>query len=107
MSLKKLFNYAVAMSWGEAVDGHPTPGAVTRQVLAGGAVRCVVVTDRPDLYGVHSGLGEGVTVHHRDTYDSVQRELRDVPGVTVIVYEQTCAAEKRRRRKRGARKSVV
>lgn len=101
ITFKILFNDAVAMTGGQPVDGPLTPGAITRQVLAEGAVRCVVVTDRPDLYGPHSGLGEGVTVHHRDTYDAVQKELRDVEGVTVIVYEQTCAAEKRRRRKRG------
>jgi len=101
MTFKILFNDAVAMTGGQPVDGPLTPGDITRQVLAEGVVRCVVVTDRPDLYGAHSGLGEGVTVHHRDTYDAVQKELRDVPGVTVIVYEQTCAAEKRRRRKRG------
>src|SRR3546814_18765155 len=89
------------MTGGQSVDGPLTPGDITRQVLAEGAVRCVVVTDRPDLYGAHSGLGDGVTVHHRDTYDRVQRELRDVPGVTVIVYEQTCAAAKRRRRQCG------
>lgn len=101
MTFKILFNDAVAMTGGQPVDGPLTPGDITRQVLAEGAVRCVVVTDRPDLYGAHSGLGEGVTVHHRDTYDTVQKDLSDVPGVTVIVYEQTCAAEKRRRRKRG------
>ncbi|MCB4859784.1 MULTISPECIES: indolepyruvate ferredoxin oxidoreductase family protein [unclassified Sphingobium] len=101
MTFKILFNDAVAMTGGQPVDGPLTPGDITRQVLAEGAGRCVVVTDRPDLYGAHSGLGEGVTVHHRDTYDAVQKQLRDVPGVTVIVYEQTCAAEKRRRRKRG------
>ncbi len=101
ITFKILFNDAVAMTGGQPVDGPLTPGDITRQVLAEGAVRCVVVTDRPDLYGAHSGLGEGVTVHHRDTYDAVQKDLRDVAGVTVIVYEQTCAAEKRRRRKRG------
>ncbi len=101
ITFKILFNDAVAMTGGQPVDGPLTPGDITRQVLAEGAVRCVVVTDRPDLYGAHSGLGEGVTVHHRDTYDAIQKELRDVAGVTVIVYEQTCAAEKRRRRKRG------
>src|SRR3546814_3771428 len=90
IAFKILLNYAVAMTGGQSVDGPLTPGDITRQVLAEGAVRGVVVTNRPDRYGVHSGLGEGVTVHHRDTYDSVQRELRDVPGVTVIVYEQTC-----------------
>jgi indolepyruvate ferredoxin oxidoreductase len=63
--------------------------------------RCVLVTDRPDLYGAHSGLGGGVSVHHRDEYDAVQRQLREVKGVTVVIYEQTCAAEKRRRRKRN------
>ena len=101
MTFKILFNDAVAMTGGQPVDGPLTPGDITRQVLAEGAVRCVVVTDRPELYGAHSGLGDGVTVHHRDSYDAVQKELREVTGVTVIVYEQTCAAEKRRRRKRG------
>src|SRR3546814_14550431 len=80
MTFKILFNDAVAMTGGQSVDGPLTPGDITRQVLAEGAVRCVVVTDRPDLYGAHSGLGDGVPVHHRDTYDRVQRELRDEIG---------------------------
>jgi indolepyruvate ferredoxin oxidoreductase len=101
MTYKILFNDAVAMTGGQPVDGPLTPGDVTRQVLAEGVERCIVVTDRPDLYDANSGLGEGVTVHHRDELDALQRELREVQGVTVIVYEQTCAAEKRRRRKRG------
>jgi indolepyruvate ferredoxin oxidoreductase len=101
ITYKVLFNDAVAMTGGQPVDGPMTPGDVTRQVLAEGVARCIVVTDRPELYGPHSGLGHGVTVHHRDELDALQRELREVKGVTVIVYEQTCAAEKRRRRKRG------
>jgi indolepyruvate ferredoxin oxidoreductase len=101
ITFKILFNDAVAMTGGQPVDGPLTPGDITRQVLAEGVGRCVVVTDRPDLYGPQSGLGAGVTVHHRDTYDSIQREFAAIKGVTVIVYEQTCAAEKRRRRKRG------
>jgi len=101
MTFRILFNDAVAMTGGQPVDGPLSPGDVTRQVLAEGVVRCVIVTDEPGKYGASSGLGEGVTVHHRDTYDQVQRDLRETPGVTVIVYEQTCAAEKRRRRKRG------
>jgi indolepyruvate ferredoxin oxidoreductase len=101
ITFKILYNDAVAMTGGQAVDGPITPGAITRQVLAEGAKRCVLVTDRPDLYNAASGLAPGVDVHHRDDYDRVQRDLREVPGVTVVVYEQTCAAEKRRRRKRG------
>jgi indolepyruvate ferredoxin oxidoreductase len=101
MTFRILFNDAVAMTGGQPVDGPLTPGDITRQVLAEGVERCVVVTDNPDSYGNHSGLGNGVSVHHRDDYDAVQRELREVKGVSVIVYEQTCAAEKRRRRKRG------
>lgn len=101
MTFRILFNDAVAMTGGQPVDGPLSPGDVTRQVLAEGVVRCVIVTDDPGRYGASSGLAPGVTVHHRDTYDQVQRELRKIPGVTVIVYEQTCAAEKRRRRKRG------
>src|SRR3546814_9614940 len=78
------------------LDGVPDSG---RGMLPSSQFQ--VVTDRPDLYDANSGLGEGVTVHHRDELDALQCELRDVKGVTVIVYEQTCAAEKRRRRKRG------
>lgn len=101
MTFRILFNDAVAMTGGQPVDGPLSPGDVTRQVVAEGVVRCAIVSDDPEKYGPTSGLAEGVTVHHRDTYDQVQDELRQVSGVTVIVYEQTCAAEKRRRRKRG------
>jgi len=101
ITFKILFNDAVAMTGGQPVDGPLSVGDISKQVLAEGAVRCVVVTDRPELYGSNSGLAEGVSVLHRDLLDSVQRELRDVKGTTVLIYEQTCAAEKRRRRKRG------
>lgn len=101
MTFKILFNDAVAMTGGQPVDGPMTPGDISRQVLAEGVKRCVVVSDRPELYDADSKLGVGVTVHHRDDYDAIQREMATVPGVTVIIYEQTCAAEKRRRRKRG------
>ena len=68
---------------------------------AEGARRTVVVTDEPDKYGTRSGLAPGTTVHHRRELDAVQRAMREIAGTTVIVYDQTCAAEKRRRRKRG------
>ena len=74
---------------------------ITRQVSAEGAKRIAVVTDEPEKYGSDAGFAPGVTVHHRDDYDAVQRDLREVEGISVIVYDQTCAAEKRRRRKRG------
>ena len=101
ITFKVLFNDAVAMTGGQPVDGPLSVGDITRQVLAEGAVQCVVVTDRPDLYNAESGLAAGVKVEHRDDYDAIQRQIAEVKGVTVIVYEQTCAAEKRRRRKRG------
>ncbi|MET0658261.1 MAG: AAA family ATPase, partial [Steroidobacteraceae bacterium] len=88
MTFKVLFNDAVAMTGGQPVDGPLTPGDVTKQVMAEGAARCVVVTDRPELYGPHSGLADGVTVHHRNQLDAIQRELREVKGVTVIVYAE-------------------
>ncbi len=101
MTFKILFNDAVAMTGGQPVDGPLSVGDITRQVMAEGAVRCVVVTDRPDLYNSASGLAPGVKVEHRDRLDDIQKDLREINGVTVLVYEQTCAAEKRRRRKRG------
>ena len=63
--------------------------------------RIVVVTDEPDKYGNNAGFAKGTTIHHRRELDKVQRELRDIKGTTVLIYDQTCAAEKRRRRKRG------
>src|SRR5690606_9488588 len=89
------------MTGGQPVDGPLSVGDITKQVLAEGVKRCVVVTDRPDLYDSNSSLASGVKVYHRDIYDEVQRDIAKEKGVTAIVYEQTCAAEKRRRRKRG------
>jgi indolepyruvate ferredoxin oxidoreductase len=101
ITYKILFNDAVAMTGGQPHDGPLNVPDITKQVAAEGAKRVVVVTDEPDKYGMNPGFAEGVTVRHRDDLDAVQRELREVPGLTVLVYDQTCAAEKRRRRKRG------
>ena len=101
ITFKILFNDAVAMTGGQPVDGPLSVGDISKQVLAEGATRCVVVTDRPELYDGDSGLANGVKVYHRDDLDTIQKELREVSGTSVLIYEQTCAAEKRRRRKRG------
>ena len=101
ITFKILYNDAVAMTGGQAVDGPLTVPVITRQVRAEGARRVVVVTDEPEKYGTRSGLAPGTPVYHRRELDAAQRMLREVAGVTVLVYDQTCAAEKRRRRKRG------
>jgi indolepyruvate ferredoxin oxidoreductase len=101
ITYKILFNDAVAMTGGQAVDGELTVPQITRQVAAEGARRIVVVAEEPDKYGPATAFAPGTTVRHRDELDTVQRELREVPGLTVLIYDQTCAAEKRRRRKRG------
>src|SRR5258706_10035821 len=101
MTYKILFNDAVAMTGGQPVDGPLSVSMITRQVAAEGVKKVVVVTDEPEKYESTTDMAPGTTVHHRDDLDSVQRELREVPGVSVLVYDQTCAAEKRRRRKRG------
>ncbi len=100
ITYKILYNDAVAMTGGQPVDGKLSVPQIIQQVLTEGAVRAVVVTDQPDNYeGV--ALPAGVTVHDRSELDLVQRQLREVKGVTVLVYDQTCAAEKRRRRKKN------
>jgi indolepyruvate ferredoxin oxidoreductase len=83
------------------VEGAMTVPQVAQQVLAEGARRVVVVADEPGKYPNNAGFPAGVAIRHRDDLDAVQRELRDIPGLTVLIYDQTCAAEKRRRRKRG------
>ena len=99
ITYKILFNGAVAMTGGQPVDGQIDVPSITRELEAEGVRRILVVSDEPGA--TRASIAEGTTVHHRDQLDALQRELRDVPGVTVIVYDQTCATEKRRRRKRG------
>jgi indolepyruvate ferredoxin oxidoreductase len=103
ITFKILYNDAVAMTGGQQVGERPeglSVPQIVKSCVAEGAARVVVVTDRLEEYnGVV--LEAGVTVEHRDDLDRLQRELRETKGTTVIVYDQTCATEKRRRRKRG------
>jgi len=101
ITFKILFNDAVAMTGGQSFDGPLTVPMITQQTHAEGAQRVVVVTDEPKKYAADADFAPGVNVYHRDELDKVQRELRDIEGTTILVYDQTCAAEKRRRRKRG------
>ncbi|MDI1240233.1 MAG: indolepyruvate ferredoxin oxidoreductase family protein [Polaromonas sp.] len=103
ITYKILYNDAVAMTGGQQIGERPEGLSVVQiaqSMRAEGAAKIVVVTDEPEKYdGV--ALAEGVTVHHRDELDAIQRQFREIKGTTVIIYDQTCATEKRRRRKRG------
>ncbi|MGY8525841.1 indolepyruvate ferredoxin oxidoreductase family protein [Paracidovorax citrulli] len=106
ITFKILCNDAVAMTGGQPVDGPLSVDAIARQVAAEGVGRVAVVSDRVPRDGAPHPLGAAVfpagsTFHPRDDLDAVQRSLREVRGVTVLLYEQTCAAELRRRRKSG------
>ena len=100
MTYKILHNDAVAMTGGQPVEGAMTVERMAHQLAAEGVGRIVVVTDETRGYR-HKDLPEGVTVHHRRELDRVQRDLRKHRGVSALIYDQTCAAELRRRRKRG------
>ncbi|WP_246796484.1 indolepyruvate ferredoxin oxidoreductase family protein [Burkholderia perseverans] len=102
ITYKILYNDAVAMTGGQPVDGTLTVPQITHQMAAEGAAKIVIVTDEPQKYeGQRARLAPDVAIHHRDRLDAVQRELREIAGTTVLIYDQTCATEKRRRRKRG------
>ena len=101
ITFKLLYNDAVAMTGGQPVDGPLDPPMITRQLHAEGVKRIVVVSDDPERYPIGTNWAPGVTIEHRDSLERVQKELREVEGVTILLYDQTCAAEKRRRRKRG------
>lgn len=104
ITFKILFNDAVAMTGGQRHDGPLDPGRISRQVHAEGVERIALVSDDIVKYdaAVRAGFAPGVSFHPRDELDAVQRALREVPGATALIYDQTCAAEKRRRRKKGA-----
>ena len=101
ITYKILFNDAVAMTGGQPVEGAPTVPQILQQMVAEGVPHIQLVSDEPDALRELPGLPAGIGISHRDRMDDIQREMREKPGVSVIVYVQTCAAEKRRRRKRG------
>src|SRR5699024_11908638 len=96
ITYKILFNDAVAMTGGQPVDGPISVPRICQQVIGEGVAKVVVTTDEPERYK-NIELPSGIQVHHRRELDSLQRELRDIPGVTVLIHDQTCASEKRRR----------
>jgi indolepyruvate ferredoxin oxidoreductase len=100
ITYKILFNDAVAMTGGQPVDGPLSVKAIAHSVRAEGVERIAIVSDEPENFDA-TDFPRGTTISHRRDMDTIQRELRDIPGVTVLIYAQTCATEKRRRRKRG------
>ncbi len=101
ITYKILYNDAVAMTGGQPVDGTITVPMIAQQMAAEGVKRIALVTEDLSRYADRSPLPASVTVHDRRDLDAVQKELREVKGVSVLIYDQTCAAEKRRRRKKG------
>ena len=103
ITYKVLYNDAVAMTGGQQVGERPEGHSVIqihKSLLSEGVGKLVIVTDEPQKYSGVT-LEPGVTVHHRDELDAIQRQFREIKGTTAIIYDQTCATEKRRRRKRG------
>ena len=100
ITYKVLYNDAVAMTGGQHVDGELTVPQLSHQLAAEGVKELWLVTDTPEAYSTHD-LAPGTVIRHRDDLDEVQKHLREIEGCTAIIYVQTCAAEKRRRRKRG------
>jgi indolepyruvate ferredoxin oxidoreductase len=105
ITYKILYNDAVAMTGGQQVGERPEGHSVVQianSVRAEGAAKIIIVTDDPEKYDEVTGLPEGIAIEHRDELDRIQREFRELSGTTIIIYDQTCATEKRRRRKRGS-----
>lgn len=101
VTYKLLFNDAVAMTGGQAAESGFTPAQITRQLASEGVAKTVIVADDPSRYEGVSDLAPGVEVKPRSELMAVQKMLRETPGTTVLLYDQVCATEKRRRRKRG------
>ncbi len=101
VTFKILFNDAVAMTGGQHHDGPLSPAMIARQLAGEGIARIAIVTEDIGRYADISDLPPGTGLHDRSLLDRIQRDMREISGVTAIIYDQTCAAEKRRRRKRG------
>ncbi len=101
ITYKILYNDAVAMTGGQDVAGYPTVPKIASNLVNSGVGKVTVVSDEPERTRKYGKYPENVAIEHRDDLDTVQRDLREISGVTALIYDQTCAAEKRRRRKRG------
>jgi len=101
ITYKILYNDAVAMTGGQHIDGSLTVEQMVYQLKGEGVKRIAVVSDLPEKYSSDFPKFEGLSVDHRDNFTGIQKDLRKLDGTSVIIYEQTCATEKRRRRKRG------
>ena len=101
ITYKILYNDAVAMTGGQPIDGALSVAQITRQLEGEGIEKIVIVTDDPEKYAQITDLAPNTPIYHRDRLDAVQRELREYRGTSILIYDQTCATEKRRRRKRG------
>ena len=101
ITYKILYNDAVAMTGGQHVDGELPVHRVAQQVMAEGVTKAWILTENPDVYKTMKGIPPEVQILHRDYISKIMKECKETEGTTVIIYDQTCAAEKRRRRKRG------
>ena len=101
ITFKILFNGVVAMTGGQAHEGELTVERIAQQCAAEGVTKIALVTDEPHKYPATTPWPAGLSIHHRNVLNEVQRDLAQTEGVTVLIYDQTCAAEKRRLRKRG------
>lgn len=101
ITYKILYNDAVAMTGGQALDGNLSVAQMVRQLQGEGVQRLALVSDAPQRHRAAIEPFPGFSLSHRDDLIRIEKELRATPGTTVLLYEQTCAAEKRRRRKRG------
>lgn len=101
ITYKILFNDAVAMTGGQVVEGNLTVPQIAAQLLAEGVKKVAIVSEHPEIYNGNLKAPANVPIHDRSEFDGIQEEFRNIEGCSAIIYDQTCAAEKRRRRKRG------
>ena len=106
ITYKILYNDAVAMTGGQIVDGHISVPQITRQLHAEGVIRIAVLSDQPDKYAKTTDFATGVSIHHRDELELLEQEMSGISGVSALIYDQICAAEKRRRNRRKKSQGV-
>ena len=101
ITYKILYNDAVAMTGGQPVDGVPTTSQISHQLYGEGVKKIAIVTDEIEKYKNIKDIAKRITtIHHRKELELVQNEYKEITGVTVIIYDQTCATEKKKKKKK-------